>query len=1126
MGKDKRKEEEKKEGLPVVDNNAPGERFQNSQQVANTGATKIDGPKSDGFQLREDEHEGSILKQEVASKVVKGESYGGVNSGMGIAANGRSVGGSDDGVLGSGNATPVAGKSRGDGRVAKKLDRQANHLNYTPNEQILRPVKESRPLAESADLDQGYNGTYRNEFFRSQKIAGNVPAELMMDRSVDMIFKDMLYYPQGQQIKITGKDYGDTVKHTAVLNEYGVYVAPDEDAAPNYVIKRGNFLHRKAHFIFSDNADGKLDTMYFEVDDLTPTLDLLQANRACVNSVIDRNVAELDRQVLDEKVGDEKAEKWSPLPRAVLDPTLLCGFLRDHEALTGNEVYLSYKKFTTSHAFQLNRALKDGQEAVEPAIEALVGCIGDYNSRNSFKQAYFTGGITNLEALIKDKALNARGSAGLAIAIQDSPSKYKTKADLLLQPRSFRMGLQTADNNINPLKVSKRFPQIVDACETFSTIDRDYDPMLPLLVTDKAANIVTYNYNALFGFYPDMKEYELTANISGSTEFESKLVVPAELINGDSDARFVHVLIDDVTSGAGTFTSVNGVLTPNTNVEACNVQIIINESNAKIGTKASPVDGYWEPQNPFALSTFKTTGCYAAVIKSSDHGFATPINATRLFMSKAGPFTYVYSDIRNSYVIHVRLPLLEGIVQLIERDWGSRILANISGKEWTLRMVHSTQFFSMWSYLVLSATPYILTSRVNSMRDVLYVEKEVGFYPFSQLMSMKDAPTKSYSNFDYVDYDTALQSKVMKPAVALRWQLPEKFWVMKRTAAPSNTIVMPWYFNEKDYNIGANDVPTVNYDQSNMSMPSIRAGVKLQALDNLYGMTEKDIRLSLDRVLPFIPTTATKMFVYKYGVMTDGIPVFLCGAPFTLGEWLSQPREMGYVIDAPYGLLTAKIESEEFVSISADATTGSSDRIRYWLNKNAVKFTLEATPADSEQQILKASGVNVTRAANFVQEWFEFVANGKAPGFDHGFVFSLNEIYGNNHTLIPGRSKFYPLYKETTKSADTGDGAAISLMKALWTRIQILPYVISPFEGEDRNNVTWNTTNDPFDFAYFFGLCGFRASDYRESVYNREKEFVNQGLMFVNDPWVDASPLFKEGAAASGVDVTKGYHTN
>jgi len=251
---------EKAEGLEEVSNDLPESRVQNRQQIQNTDAAEKTKGSSSSFTTKKSEAKGQSLKQQQISDAITGSSN---SNGMGITAAGRGVSGTAGGVLGANNSTPQADQSRNKTRPGKKLDRVANKLNYTPSETVLLAVDESKPLADAADKDQGFNGTYRNTFARSQKIAGAVPADLMFQRSLDLITKDKLYFVEGQQVY---QEAGDRL----ALDPNLVVDLDSEGTEPTYlntVIHSGNYLHRAVHFGLKPN--GKVRYCYFDVDDIT-----------------------------------------------------------------------------------------------------------------------------------------------------------------------------------------------------------------------------------------------------------------------------------------------------------------------------------------------------------------------------------------------------------------------------------------------------------------------------------------------------------------------------------------------------------------------------------------------------------------------------------------------------------------------------------------------------------------------------------------------------------------------------------------------------------------------------------------------------------------------------------------
>lgn len=986
-----RKEQEAGEGLQEIKFDAPSSRFQTEQQVQPAAEALDAKGENTTWQKKKTEAKGSQLKQEVAAKVIHDSIAGEIP----VAISGRktlSFSGNDGTVLGSTAGTPIVGqRDRADSRFGKKIDATNKRINYVGSEQTLVEMDESKPLSQNRDAVQGYNGTYRGQDARSQKNTGGVPADLYFQRSIDIIARDEVYFTHGQVVKQQDVVYEDVPTKTLTANNDGVYVESD------YAITRGNFIPRALNVTITN--EGKITGFNFDTLDISSSSDdqgiIAQAS---ASEKIFLNEAEIFRQNMDAKAGDEKADIWTPLARAVQQPSQDVAYLYDMERDTGSEVYMAYKKTAACASYQINKTAKDGLHAVRPMKEALTGAL-----LSEVDSSVFANGGAAGDSPFQQKYY-VKGSAALMIALNDSVAKYVTKADLMTQPKGFVLQLQTADNNMNILRLDPRFVAAVNGREVFSTIDRDYDPTAPVCMSDRAILVHPYDWNELYSF--------------------------SEL-NSDGSPKF-----------------------------------------------------------------------------------------------KNNPLKYSYSDLRNNYVVTVTHPLLAGIHKyLAER--GSK-LWNLckpnSGNSVTIQIpiFHGTKNFSLWSLLCLAATPYITQIRVNSMRDVLYYEKNVE-YPFYTLKAISDLNPMDAVNYENKDYREPLVSRQMTPAVALTWTLPELFWPFDEESSDNTyKYVLPWYFNEENFNFDASGNVSFDSNEACMSMPSIRSGVRLAYLDDIYGMEERDVRLCLDKMIVPIVSTSAGGGVYKYGQTTDGIPFMtIAGSQFTLKNYLATPREIGYSMVAPYGLARTVYAGDMNAYLAGDASIygQSSYILTYWTGAG-IKF------ADSvSRTILLPTAMNVDRSTNFEQNWYTIPAILLGDDWsmaDPGFVPGVGYLFDSSLAPVANKSKFTPF----TNGVDAASGQTVltdnayqvvSLQKGIWTRIQKLPFVISPFDvvssthkvGEDGLKF------DIFDFAYYFGLAGFRASDYLEDIYNRTNMIDEQGLGFIKDPFYEDSPLIRAARGSS-----------
>lgn len=535
------------EKQPTKQVDAPASRFQDSQQVSNTDeALKMNTPES-GFIKKNVKPTGSVLKQEVASEILSAKSAGApVSSPSAYGLKSLAFSGDTGTLLGDASGTPIMDQStQGKRRVDKRLSDINKDINYLASEQVAVEYQNVPPLAASEDT-VGYNGNPKNISARSQKKTGLTSAELLFDRSVDFISKDEFVFTSGQVVKQKGVVYDDYPTTTYVNGDFvdvnGVelngwhkegFEATRGNYAPEYIevgVKRSNdgvgFISKfKVHEAdFSCNNEG-VDTV----------------NRASTNHKIDMNRAELARQTIDADAGSPTADHFNPLGRSVDQPTRTLMYLQDIENSTGATLFTAYKFANKAKMHFLKRAVKDGQDLVAPAIDALYGHLCGYNSRiqlmDSFKSTpSFHSPLFNVDGM---KA----GSAALLIAMTDSTSKYTTKADVITQPRGLKLHLQTADNNLNPFRAKKEFISALNSIDVYSTIDRGYDPMSAVCITDNVRLVYPYSL---------AKALEFTRTTPGARTYQSKLFTYYYSAGSGSNTYFVKCA-DPVLNGVAYF---------------------------------------------------------------------------------------------------------------------------------------------------------------------------------------------------------------------------------------------------------------------------------------------------------------------------------------------------------------------------------------------------------------------------------------------------------------------------------------------------------------------------------------------------------------------------------------------
>lgn len=886
-------------------------------------------------------------------------------------------------VAGSGIPTG-GGHRRPDSREGKKSDLDRLQIDNIYSEQVEVEYLESKKLSESADSLQGYNGTYLPTKARSKKIVGTVPSNLLFDRSLDIIMKDKIYFANGQLL--TNADSFDEF-----------YAAADFAGAT-----KGNFIPRYMNVTF--NADGTIQAMNFEVDDLDGlNVDPRVLEGSNDNILAERNRILSDIERLQVECGDETKSNWSPLARAISHPKETLSLFKDMDVSTSSEIAMAYRKLSHAHAYQYNKATKDGNITVRPMAEM---CLNDGNHIPAYNISQEYDGRN-----IFDADEYANGAPSLMLALYDTVRKYNTKADILSQGRSFNMHLKSSvfadlkDFNVNP-----NFIKAVENEEAFSTIDHEYDPMLPVVITDKAVIVHPLDWSSLFAV-------------------------------------------------------VDGVVT------------------------VAP--------------------------------------------------TYSYDDVRNSYVKSMYMPLLWGIYDWLN-EFGSKIYGLLPAglKTMSIPIYHSTSQFSMWSLIVTAATKYIITRRRDTFLDVDWLRKSNNMDYYSGLVNINVYDfAKANKNFTFTDIYSPLKTGVLNGVQSVKWILPELFFPWDETAGGFHYL-LPWYFNESMFDEdGVNSV--FADDPWNMTMFSIRKGATLPGLLALYDISERDLRLSLDKmVVPPLGQAAIfgddgDVFAYKYGATSDGlVSTHYADDDFTIGAYLSTPRELGFVMDAPGGYITPRFQSWNPLLAGMEYDYERADFDDAFFGVSSYRMFIYYSPERdlaAPITLFGAPGVNVQRGSLLNQNWFR-VDHGRYRNRADGDVQVIIDTELGGHYYLPpyfgmhlsahdifsaggvlkGFTQYAPFTELDGTHLDTN--YITSLQNYLWFRLQRLPFVLNPFDcaafatGE---GVEDSLPSDPFDFAYMFGVAGSRASDFNEDIQLRLSEQDLLGRDYVESSFLKASPLFK-----------------
>lgn len=514
---DKTSEVETKTGVGTdVKVDAPESRMQTEQVVEPVAASKtVETPKTD-YVPKAAKASGSSLKQEVASSIITGKGFGGVTTdvasanAMGLKTIGYS--GNNDTISGSAAGTPAAGSSyQGHGRVGMKLSDPNKDINFLANEQVLVEHQHIPALAENPSSEIGFVGTPRNASVRMQKSNGGSSAEDGFERSLDYLIDDTLVFTAGQTVKQKNVTYLDYPTTTLKNGEYeketvdGKKIKAKGWHTESFTATRGNFSPRAIKVKLkkdSESTPAYVSSFSVDEDDLSCNNEAASTvNKASTAEKRFLNKVEITRQTIDNTCGSPTSDHFNPLGRSVAQPTQTLGYLKDIESSTGATIYACIKSALKSKAYYLNRTMKDGQDITGPAIDALYGHLMKACSSEEQKKAFAVNQRTGASAgsFYNEQGMLA-GSSALLIALYDSMGKFNNKADVVTQSRGLKMHIQTGLNSMEPFHVDPDFVKAYNSVDVFSTIDRGYDAMNSICVTDGVRLVYPYSWNSRFNF--------------------------------------------------------------------------------------------------------------------------------------------------------------------------------------------------------------------------------------------------------------------------------------------------------------------------------------------------------------------------------------------------------------------------------------------------------------------------------------------------------------------------------------------------------------------------------------------------------------------------------------------------
>lgn len=522
---------------------------------------------------------------------------------------------------------------------------------------------------------------------------------------------------------------------------------------------------------------------------------------------------------------------------------------------------------------------------------------------------------------------------------------------------------------------------------------------------------------------------------------------------------------------------------------------------------------------------------------------------------------YSYNDLRNTYDWEYVDPFVAGLCKWLLRHEAALVKAY--GRNATIRMpIHFTNTTgNMFSFLVCSASQDMAWMRNVIFRDYLFAGDQ-GVYVWDDLASLTELNPLYSSQYRYKDYGSALELGSMSKATKIRLYWPEiislreSYYGDTTSTGLDNTAVagyyLPFYFNENA--IDPTAISGIDVDSGAiMSYPIIRAGVNHEFTDLMYSLSEREVRLCLDRMVT-IPVDV----IYAAGVATgyhhanqfhfsslryddnsDGRVVMTAipGNDFqALREltYLATPRELGFLFPLPVSCSKPyRNDDNSFTSHTIDCyITGATPEsiISYHALGNL------------------AAGTVIDRSASLSQTWIRcfadclrqedndaFVAEtGIAPSISCFLDAQLEERGTNVHAeyILVNSNLYQANAVYNLRSADlervtdinnqnpthVGNNTVFSLARFIWPMIQRLYSPINPFDGAWLSITDGGATvplhdgvcMDPLEVATYFGFAGCLESDFNQDVLDRLTKKDQLGMFYYEDEFIKSSLIFSK----------------
>ena len=550
-------------------------------------------------------------------------------------------------------------------------------------------------------------------------------------------------------------------------------------------------------------------------------------------------------------------------------------------------------------------------------------------------------------------------------------------------------------------------------------------------------------------------------------------------------------------------------------------------------------------------------------------GWSNPYISTPLFTEGHGTSytstgitksaSYAYNDLRNRYTWEYVDPFVAGLCRWILRHEASLVKAYGANANVRLPIHFSNTTGNMFSFMVCSAAQDMAWMRNVIFRDYLFAGDQ-GVYVWEDLASLSELNPVYASQYKYKDYGSALELGKLANDSKIRIYWPETITLREAyygdatgTGLNNEAVAsyyLPFYFNENG--IDANALSGISADTGAiMSYPIIHNGVNHEFTDLMYSMTERELRLCLDRMVTvpvhvdIVGNVATgghhaNDFHYsalRYDDNSDGRVIITCIPGKAHGAlrditYLATPRELGFLFPLPVSC--AKPYKQDNGSVVThhlgDYITGAKTEsmTSYFANGNRAAGTVIDRSASLSQTWIRCFADPMMRAANnlYVNQ------TGMVPSIscfvDADIAEQGNNVittYGLIHENLYTIPSVYRLRSETLETVRginndnpsfTGNNTVFSLAKFMWTLLQRCYAPINVFDSAWLNINDGGATvplhdgvaMDPLEVSVYFGFAGCLASDFNQDILERLTIKDQLGMFYFADEFIKSSLIF------------------